>query len=55
MVAGTRIEEMTSPSKEDERIPKVSMKPGIFVTGPMVPVSRPLRRPPTETVREADR
>lgn len=39
-VAGSRTDEMTMPCKVEESTPKFSVKDGIAVTGPMVPVSR---------------
>jgi hypothetical protein len=38
--AESKRDEMTNPCSADERAPNVSMKEGIVVTGPMVPVSR---------------
>lgn len=39
-VADSSIDEMTMPCKVEESTPKVSVKEGIAVTEPMVPVSR---------------
>lgn len=39
-VAGSRTYETTRPCKDEERTAKVSVKEGMVVTGPMVPVSR---------------
>ena len=39
-VAGSNTDEMTMPCLTEESTPKVSVKEGIAVTGPMVPVSR---------------
>ncbi len=39
-VAESRIEEMTRPCKEGESAPKVAVKDGMTVTGPMAPLSR---------------
>ena len=46
--AGIKIEETKIPWMVEERGPKESRKVGMVVIGPMQPVSKPKRSPPTE-------
>ena len=39
-VAARRREDTTMPCRADDRLPKVSSKDGMVVTGPIIPVSR---------------
>ena len=52
-VPASRSDETTRPSNKDEISPNESVNEGIAVTGPIVPVSSPLSRPPKDTIRAA--
>jgi hypothetical protein len=54
LAAGMRIVETTSPWIVDESCPKDEANWGIVVRGPMVPVSRPNKRPPIAMRRAED-
>lgn len=53
VAAGMRMADTTAPCFVGDKDPKLREKVLIEVIGPMVPVSRPNKRPPIDTIMDA--